>query len=100
MDASFDTSKIAYGNRPFDYKPPPFSIQAAHWIGMLFIAASFFHFITAVWVYANFGLTQFSVVTAAAIAFLVIGVLICAFAQGCKAQFDTLQIVAYNGKAR
>ena len=72
MDASFDTSKIAYGNRPFDYKPPPFSIQAAHWIGMLFIAASFFHFITAVWVYANFGLTQFSVVTAAAIAGLIL----------------------------
>lgn len=100
MNTGFDTSKIANGNRPFTLNPPPLSVRASHWIGMLFIATSVFHSIIAVWVYATFGLTQFYVVTAAALAFLVLGVLICAFAQACKANFDTLQIIAYNGKSR
>lgn len=98
MDASFDTAKIASGSRPFFYKPPPFSIQAAHWIGVAFIALAAFLSIAAALSAYHFGVTQFLFVTGIAFGALIVGTLICGMAQSWKASFDVLQIVAYKGK--
>lgn len=98
MDTGFDTAKIAYGDRPFIYKPPPGSIQATHWIGVASIAASIGGLGVAAYSAYAFGFTQFVAVAGLSAGMAIFGTLACAFAQACKAQFDTLQIVAYKGK--
>lgn len=98
MDTGFDTSKIAYGSRPFIYQPPPVSIQATRWIGVLLVALSVWCALAALYAGYAFGLSQFALLIAIAAAILFVGVLTCAFGWMCKAQFDTLQIVAYRGK--
>lgn len=95
---TMDKHDISYGSRPFHYKPPPLSIQATRWIGILILGLAAWLAFGAIYAAVAFGLMQFLYLACAAVVLGFVGTLTCAFGWACKAEFDNLQINAFRGK--
>lgn len=98
MDTGFDTSKIAYGNRPFIHQPPPFAVQMIPIFGATFIIAGLIGVATAFYCAYAFGVSQFLLIGGLSYGMMFLGTVTIAFYHLVAAMLDNRQMMAYRGK--